>query len=123
MTKKRIYHYLIISVFVSLLTSTYWTNITSKNDPTGLSSTDLFYAILMYAAVIYCFVLLIGGIASTVVHLFTGNSLISLVTFLLVGVVSYLIAQWFNIEHAYIFIISALIFGLLDILFYKKWGE
>ena len=115
MTRKSIFIILAISLIVSLILSAL-TTILSENDPTGLSASDKFYATLMYAAVIYCFVFVAGGLISTLTRLFTNNPLIILVFFLIIGVLLFFINPWLSSQHAYLYIVGSICFGLLDLL-------
>jgi len=122
MTKKRIVHYLIISFLLSLFISAFWVKAPSTNGQVGLSSTDEIPAILIYMLIIFCYVLVIGGVTSTVVRLFTNNLFIILITYLIIGIVLYYINPWFS-SNNYILIVSALAFGISDQLFIKIWGD
>ncbi|MEK5056957.1 hypothetical protein BK126_18470 [Paenibacillus sp. FSL H7-0326] len=121
-TSKRIFYILIISIVVSLLTTVLLQISESKEYFLHeLTNSDKFMEMFFMVTFLYFFVVIIGTLISFTVRFFTRNSLIIFVTYLLVGLLIYWISpwEWANGEGNYVFIISAAIFGILDIRFLK----
>lgn len=122
MDKKRILHYLFNSIIVSLLIAAFIAFLPHPDDSYGLSQSDKLMMTLMLTFVIYSFVLIIGGVVSTLAYLISNSIWISLLFFILTGLIVYFIhPMLLDHKNSYIYIVASLVFWAIDAWFYRIW--
>lgn len=110
-----IVHYLLVTLCSSVVSVAILMSMNRNPDvPFDLQETIIYTLII--AAVNYCFILIGGGVISTIIRFFTEKSWIILISFVVIAVALYLFNSLSPSFYVLIASLIALVFGIFDAL-------
>lgn len=108
-------HYLLVTLCSSVVSVAILMSMNRNPDvPFNLQETIIYTLII--SAVNYCFILIGGGVISTIIRFFTEKSWIILISFVVIAVALYLFNSIFPSFYVLIASLIVLVFGIFDAL-------